>query len=343
MKKIITTDISGTVGMPVKSGTLDHLQAAYKESMNGLARSILAASGLPSPTSEVLYILDGVTGTGTTTFSYTGGWVFYKPPTSDIGEIFQVDAGSIVLSSGQIPRFEIVESNFLATNADPVEFTDGSSKSVHLIRKMRIIAAADTGSPFNYADIDTNRRVTQRLSEPTEGEVILTAANMKFDNSPFSQIYLNESLGEPYVSKIKWTRTGNIVQCSVKMYIRRMVAATSSAGNLPFYGSIDLPSGLPPMATWALRIAFLSSTVRTFYASPEQPVLLRDLLVSAGIPNPQPVNMEVIAYRENLQSGSWVITRGQHLFFEGFTSVNNLTDNPSNTTLGTFDFWYYAQ
>lgn len=127
MKKLDTSSISASVGFPVKSGTLEHIQSAYQEA---LAQSIIAQIGSGYDSSKC-YILNGLINSGTApVYNITAGAVFFG------GEVYLVDTVSGSLTGSNIVTGVIDTSFFAAANADPVTFTDGVIRNVHQIRKV---------------------------------------------------------------------------------------------------------------------------------------------------------------------------------------------------------------
>lgn len=136
MRKLDTSAISQAAQFFPKSGTLDHLQLAYQEVVNALAKSII---GTFDPTA--VYILFGCVNSGIAPgLVISAGAVFYN------GEIYLVDATNFFLGAGQVAI-----ANFQLTydllNGDPVTFTDNVQRNVHQIRKFALVpGAAGTGS-----------------------------------------------------------------------------------------------------------------------------------------------------------------------------------------------------
>lgn len=140
MKKIITTGITTAVGMPVKSGTIEHLQAAYQEALTALARMNIIGYD-----ASKIYVLYGCVNSGTgANFVISAGAVFYN------GEIYLVPAATFTTSGGNVAIGTITTTYFTAINADPVEFTDAILRSVHEIRQ--IVISSGTSGATNYAD-----------------------------------------------------------------------------------------------------------------------------------------------------------------------------------------------
>ena len=149
MKKLDTSSVAGTTGLPIKSGTLQHLQAAYIEDFQDIIKGILGldiASSTP-------YVLQGcIRSSSTSTFSVTAGIIYYQ------GEIFRVPATASHTYSG-VPVVTLTTAFFTAANADPVLFTDLVNRSVHQIRTMVISDGTSGTTTFDYADLNFNHSI----------------------------------------------------------------------------------------------------------------------------------------------------------------------------------------
>jgi hypothetical protein len=124
MKILNISDISSSNAMPIKSGTLQFLQDAHKETIAGLVTNIL-----PNPITGTIYILSGCVNSGTgSVYNISAGVIYYN------GEIFNFDGISFTLT-GLEKAYARIETTQYITNADPVQFTDGVNRNVHNIRK----------------------------------------------------------------------------------------------------------------------------------------------------------------------------------------------------------------
>lgn len=123
MKKLDTSAISTSVGMPEKSGTLVHIQAAIQESVNG---AILGLIGTLYDSTKT-YILNGcIDNNGSISF----GVVFFN------GEVYYCPA-QVVNPTGSNIIVGVINTSFYAdVSADPVTFTDGVPRNVHQIRQI---------------------------------------------------------------------------------------------------------------------------------------------------------------------------------------------------------------
>jgi hypothetical protein len=147
MKIVKTTDITTAVGMPVKSGTIDHIQSAYKEVIDALCKNLRFRQDTTAPVrlwglEKTLTIV-----TGGVAFAITQGALYYN------GEVFLVDAQSGVYSTGQTIIANVVTTFFSGTNADPVTFTDSVARNVHEIRKITFTDGVSGSGLFDFNEI----------------------------------------------------------------------------------------------------------------------------------------------------------------------------------------------
>lgn len=159
MKILDTTDISDTVGMPVKGGTLVFLQDAYKEALLALAKNLIG----PNYSDAIGYILFGCINSATPLdYNISAGAIFYN------GEVFLVDAVTFTAAGGEVAVASI-STDFFTDNADPVEFTDGGPRNVHQIRKIAFASGASGSGEFDFADMLQTRIGIKTIIEPTLG------------------------------------------------------------------------------------------------------------------------------------------------------------------------------
>jgi hypothetical protein len=123
--------------MPVKQGTLDHLQSAYQE--------ILSSLYLSNNRLNINAIVWGckLTQVGSN-WTISAGAVYF----AITNEIYLCDTTSGTLGVGQDIVGTITTTNVTAANADPVQFSDGSNNTVHLIEKI-VWSSASSGTTYN--------------------------------------------------------------------------------------------------------------------------------------------------------------------------------------------------
>lgn len=139
MRKVDTSAVSSTNGMPVKAGTIQHLQLAYQEALTALANNIIGRA-LDSTHGYILY---GCVNSGSTgSMNVSAGAIYYN------GEVFLVDAFTLLVSVGV--AVASISETFYGTDADPVTFTDGVARNVHSIRKLVFKDAASGSGLFDW-------------------------------------------------------------------------------------------------------------------------------------------------------------------------------------------------
>ena len=144
MKKIKTTDIIAGSAMPLKSGSLDHLQSAYQEPLIDIIQTFEAKNdteGFPNYTTPI--IMYGCRWTG---LGVSQGVLVYGT------EIYRCQAVNITLGVGQVVIGTITTTYLTVTNADPVVFSDSTSNNVHEIRQI-VWSAGTSGTPGTF-DLD---------------------------------------------------------------------------------------------------------------------------------------------------------------------------------------------
>ena len=143
MKIVKTSDISTAIGMPVKSGTIDHIQSAYKEVIDALCKNLRFRQDTTAPVR--LWGLEKTltAATGGTDFDLTQGAIYFG------GEVYLVDAVTGFYPTGQTIVANVVTTYFSGTNADPVTFTDSVARNVHEIRKITFVGGAANSGIFD--------------------------------------------------------------------------------------------------------------------------------------------------------------------------------------------------
>ncbi len=129
MKILSIASITDSSRFPVKKGTLQFIQDAYKESLADTVKSLIGASYNPA----TMYVMSGVLNTGTLpVYTFSAGVIFYN------GEIFDLDATSFSATGSNVATFAIIQTQY-TTDADPVTFTDTTVRNIHNIRKMQLV------------------------------------------------------------------------------------------------------------------------------------------------------------------------------------------------------------
>ena len=144
MKKINTTPITTGSAMPLKSGSLEHLQSAYQEPLIDIVQTFEARNdteGFPNYTTPV--IMYGCRRTG---IGVSQGVVAYGT------ELYRAQAANITLGFGEVVVGTITTTYFTGTNADPVTFSDSTNNNVHEIREIVWSAGISGSGSFDFDD-----------------------------------------------------------------------------------------------------------------------------------------------------------------------------------------------
>lgn len=137
MRKFTTTDITSVASMPFKRGSLEHIQNMITDLMKATFRCIGTDDSFGgSVAKDIVY---GCVNTGSgSNYIFSDGVIYTG------AEMFYVEAATFTTTSGY-PIFVLDESQFTATYADPVEFSDGNNYDVHDIRTL-VIQEGTTGT-----------------------------------------------------------------------------------------------------------------------------------------------------------------------------------------------------
>lgn len=143
MRNLDVSPVTNAIGLPLKSGSLAHIQNAYKEAIAEAVKGYVG-SGYNNGT---VYILQGLVNSGSgSNFNISAGSVFYN------GEVYLVDAANFTTSGSQVAVCKVITTYFTGTNADGVQFTDGNVRNIHEIRKVQIVADLAGSGIANYAN-----------------------------------------------------------------------------------------------------------------------------------------------------------------------------------------------
>lgn len=140
MKKIDTQFILANTGMPIKSGSIDHIFNALSDTCVATYKSLNNNYDPARP--NVMYgCVDTSTGS---TCTISAGAVIWNE------ELFFVPATSFSFTN--VPVAVISTSYVLGANADPVLMTDGVNRNVHAIRTIEIVDGSNA-TPNYVADL----------------------------------------------------------------------------------------------------------------------------------------------------------------------------------------------
>lgn len=144
MRKLITTDITTLASMPVKSGSLTHIQNAYTELLVAIGAGLIGHGYNLGQ-----FAIIGCNNVATLPdYDIKAGFIQFN------GVLYQVDAVAFTPGGGQTAVATFATTYFTATNADPVEFTDGNFHNVHEIKKIVFSSAVAGTGIFDYDDLN---------------------------------------------------------------------------------------------------------------------------------------------------------------------------------------------
>lgn len=184
MRKLDISAITGTTGMPIKSGTLNHLQLAYQEAIAAVAQGLVGAAY----SSSTGYILYGCVNSGSgSSYNISAGAVFYN------GEVYLTPSASFTTGGSNVAVGVITTGHYFDATADHVSFTDGSIKDVHVIRTMVFQAGLSGSGAVNFVALaDVGKRLCGTIGE-------LKIWNWRFYGGTLSTYFDSTGLGtHPY-------------------------------------------------------------------------------------------------------------------------------------------------
>ncbi|HXR84329.1 MAG TPA: hypothetical protein VN722_08475 [Hanamia sp.] len=201
MKKLDLSSVSSTNQFPVKEGTIDFLQFAYQEALTALGNNLLGNKAV----ANVGYLLYGCVNSGSgLNYIISAGAVYYN------GEIYLVPAATFTAAAGQVAVANIVVTQY-TTNADPVVFTDATSRNVHNIRSINFSSGVSGSGIFDFASlvltvIGLNSMVV--ASMPASYTVTFEQDKAIFFQSATSSVTINFDFTNAVpgaVQRLKWT------------------------------------------------------------------------------------------------------------------------------------------
>jgi hypothetical protein len=164
MFRINTSGITSTSAMPLKKGTIDHLQTSILSGDVSLIRSQIGASYLATNI-YVVYGLDRTVSGSVHTF--TDGVVLYN------NQLYAIVGSSITLTSGNYINLNLVNSFLTTSGYDPTQFSDGAFKNIHELNAGNLTQSATSSNESNtWIYLNKVYKVTNPL---TYGSPVLNA------------------------------------------------------------------------------------------------------------------------------------------------------------------------
>lgn len=139
MKKIETTNITGSQDAPFVKDTFDHYNESIADATSALVKGMIGTY-----TTNDVIVLHGcvVSASIPGTSSITSGAVYYN------GEIYEVDANPSIVTTGlQTLVWGIVTTY---RGSDPLTWSDGIDRNLHRINKMALSAGLSGSGLANY-------------------------------------------------------------------------------------------------------------------------------------------------------------------------------------------------
>jgi hypothetical protein len=144
MKYVALNSVNSTRSMPLKNGSLLHIQDAYNDIFKEVMKCVVGSDY----DSNKAYILSGCVNSGTgSNFVISAGYIFYG------SEVHRVPASSFTAPSGQTAVANFNVTNVNGTNYDPVQFTDGSSINVHYENIITIASGVSGSGISDFANL----------------------------------------------------------------------------------------------------------------------------------------------------------------------------------------------
>jgi hypothetical protein len=207
--------------MPVKSGTLLHIQDAYKDTFREVMKCIIASDYDPTK----VYVLSGCENTGTgSNYVISSGYVFIA------SEVYRVPATSFTSPAGQTAVIQYSSTNVNGTNYDPVQFTDGSTLNVHYENIMEIISGVAGSAISDYVNLlRINQHEHIAITPITNVTTIATTTGLNVTLNKYRQV--------SYECAIQ--TTNSLISIVTSLFTTPLKARPSAT--LRFAGIVDCP------------------------------------------------------------------------------------------------------
>lgn len=249
MKKIETTNITGSQDAPFVKDTFDH----YNESIADTTSNIVKG-GVKSYTANDIIILWGcvVSATIPGTSSITAGAVYYN------GEIYEVDANASLVTSGlQTLVWGIVTTY---RGSDPLTWSDGIDRNLHQVNKMALSAGLSGSGLANY-DASTVKYFNRPSSsfESWSGTQAMTNSFVTIDTLTFTT---------PNDGITRWYNIDAVIASRVELN------TTDPAWEVRLYNTTDASALITIPINWDEP----TGAVDSFIVNPQNTVLYSGLI-----------------------------------------------------------------
>ena len=166
--------------MPLKNGSLLHIQDAYKDTFREVMKSIIGVNYDPNKA----YILTGCVNTGTLgSYNISAGYIFYA------NEIMRVPATTFTPAVGETAVAMLSTTNVNGTNYDPVQFTDGNNYNVHYENIVEIFPDTAGSGISDFANLlRVNEHYHQTLTPATNLTVSSSTTGLNLTLNKYNQV-----------------------------------------------------------------------------------------------------------------------------------------------------------
>lgn len=172
--------------MPIKSGTIDFMQTAWKEMSRALAEAVGSNIHEIAGAGTVLWGCED-SGGGFPNYDIRSGLVYYG------GELYLLTGAAFTVPIGKVAVCTITTTYDTSATTDPVEFTDGNTYNVHEIKRMTVAAGISGSGTVDYNSLTF---VNPAHNEKTQGSFHAnwTGSALKYRRNADGLIHLTGDL-----------------------------------------------------------------------------------------------------------------------------------------------------
>lgn len=185
-----TSAIALGSAMPLKSGILDYLYYDELQNMRNILAGITNDNNLGSSTP---FCVQGMTSSVVgSTYTITSGSLIYQ------ARMYNSEPASVTLAPGQVIVGTLTTTNpFLATNADPVTFSDGSSHYVlDMVSVVWSAGISGINGDFDYDDLIFLQNPTRQVGtiSTAQWDNGSGATTFNYYKVPFNKLVIDTTL-----------------------------------------------------------------------------------------------------------------------------------------------------
>lgn len=215
MKELKVSSISGSKSMPLKSGSLQHLQDSNKECFDSVMRLLIGTDY----DSSKYYVLWGCENSGSgLNYTISQGAIFGN------GVIYNVPATAFTSPSGEVAVLNFDITYTMGTEYDPVTFTDSTTENVHRDYIIIIESGVSGSSALDFSDLVRFENYTNLNLSLNSGFVVGSGHGIKYSKTKERLITINA-----YVTTSGSTATGTTIATLPSGFIPLLGMITGSA------------------------------------------------------------------------------------------------------------------